>query len=262
MSTLPLDEHRLHLWYARPNEITDPALLDEYRDLLSPGELQQQARFKFDKDRHQYLVSRALVRTALSAYTGKEPGSWEFLLNAFGKPMLAGNSPMPLEFNLSHTPGLVTCLVALGHEVGVDTEDVTRQVDYLPLARRFFAAGEIAVLEGLPPEQQPAAFFRLWTLKEAYTKACGLGLSIPLEDFAFRLAADRPPEISFADRAGDDPDCWQFAEVGLGGRYQVALAVRAPAAEPFSWTAWEAVPLGDPPRGGQLEPNPARRWEI
>ena len=262
MHAQPLDDRRIDLWYVPTDAVADPALLDEYRRLLTPDELQQEQRFRFERERLQHVVARALVRTALSHYTGGDPGAWRFAPNAFGKPFLAGPSPPPLEFNLSHTPGLVVCLVALSREVGVDAEDLTRTVDYLALGRRFFAAAEVAALETLPPQEHPAAFFRFWTFKEAYVKACGLGLSVPLGDFAFTLAADRPPRISFAERVGDDPDRWQFAELRLAERYQVAMAVRRPASESLAVRVFETIPLRTPCDGRELPPNPAREWLL
>lgn len=262
MHAQPLDDRRIDLWYVRPDEIADPALLDEYRRLLSPGEREQEQRFRFEKDRLQHVVARALVRTVLSHYTDDDPDTWQFAPNAFGKPFVAGPCATPLEFNLSHTQGLAVCLVALGREVGVDAEDLTRTVDHLTLARRFFAASEVAALEALPPQRQPAAFYRFWTFKEAYVKACGLGLSVPLGDFAFTLAADQPPRISFAPRVGDDPARWQFAELRLAGRYQVAMAVRGPASEPLAVRVFETIPLRTSCDGRELPPNPAHDWLL
>jgi 4'-phosphopantetheinyl transferase len=256
------DDRRVDLWCVRPDEIADPALIDEYRRLLSPGEREREQRFRFEKDRLQHVVARALVRTVLSHYTGEDPSAWRFAPNAFGKPLVAGPSAARLQFNLAHTPGLVVCLVALGHEVGVDAEDLTRTADHLMLARRYFAASEAAALEALPPAERPAAFFRFWTLKEAYVKACGLGLSVPLGDFAFTLAADQPPRMSFAERVGDDPDRWQFAELRLAGRYQVALAVRRPAKEPLAVRVFETIPLTTPCDGRELPPNAGHQWFL
>jgi len=257
-----LDDRRIDLWYVRPDQTAEPALLDAYRRLLSPEEREQEQRFRFERDRVQHVVARALVRTVLSHYTLDDPASWQFGPNAFGKPFVAGPCAMPLEFNLSHTQGLAVCLVALGREVGVDAEDVTRPVDHLTLARRFFAAPEVAVLEALPPPQQPEAFYRFWTLKEAYVKARGLGLSVPLGDFAFTVATEKAPSIAFTPRVGDDPSRWQFAELRLGARHQVALAVRRPASEPLAVRVFETVPLRTPGAGRDLPDHPARQWAL
>lgn len=98
----------------------------------------------------------------------------------------------------------------------------------MPLGFSKSAPAEASALAELPGPARREAFFRYWTLKEAYIKACGMGLSMPLQRFAFRLGSGRTPAIWFADPAGDRPEDWQFAEFPLRGRYQVAVAVRCP----------------------------------
>ena len=257
----PLDDRRIDLWYVRSDATADPGIVDEYRRLLTPEELAQEQRFKFERDRIQHVVARALARIALGQYTETDPGAMEFVSNAFGKPFLS-EPAAPLEFNLSHTPGLVVCLVALGREVGVDTEDVSRQVEHMVLGRRFFARGEFAALEAMPAERQGAGFFRFWTLKEAYVKACGLGLSIPLGDFGFALGEGQPPRISFAARVGDDPEHWQFAELRIADRYQVAVAVRGASTEPLAVAVREVRSPQDTGTSRLLPPAADHRWEL
>ena len=139
-----------------------------------------------------------------------------------------------VEFNLSHTRGLVVCAVAMGDAVGVDAEsrDRPRSLAPLELARRFFAPAETAALARLPAEERLAAFLAFWTLKEAFVKACGTGLATPLKDFVFSLSAAAGPTISFASDLKERPEDWQFAQPGLAAGYHVALAVHRPAASP------------------------------
>lgn len=118
---LPLPPHLIHLWYVCPNEIVDKKVLWEYEQLLNTVEKNQWQRFHFAKDRHTYLVTRALLRSVLSYYVNLNPKDWRFTFNAYGKPEIAEDLiNMPLRFNLSHTDGIVICAIVLNHDIGVD----------------------------------------------------------------------------------------------------------------------------------------------
>ncbi len=243
MCALPLVDGRVDLWYALPETITDAAVLDRYRALLTPEETAEARRFAFESDRHRFLVRRALVRAVLCAYTGNDPGAWVFRRNEYGKPEVAEPVGTTLQFNLSHTAGLVVCAVTPGRDVGVDVEEVGRLAADVEVARRYFAPAEIAALERLPEQRRQEVFFQFWTLKEAYIKARGMGLSIPLDDFALTLSEDRPPAISFAAGCDGDPDEWQFAQFRLHDRYQVAVAIRLPGPSKLTVRLRQTTPL-------------------
>lgn len=225
LSVLPADE--VHLWYASPDELDERALASSY-DLLSADERARHGRYRFEEDRHEFLVAHALVRTVLSRYAEPEPRAWVFETGPHGRPELVGPSGAPpLRFNLSHTRGLVACVVALDQDVGVDVEDTRRPGETVEIAHRFFAEEEVARLRALPPEGQRARFFDYWTLKEAYIKARGLGLAIPLDRFAFLLEPDQAVRIAFDPRLDDDPASWHFTRLRPTERHVAAIAVRA-----------------------------------
>jgi 4'-phosphopantetheinyl transferase len=222
-----LDRRIAHLWYVFPDAVRDPALLGAYQQLLSPEERVQQQRFYFAAGRHEYLVTRALVRTVLSRYVEVNPSIWRFKKNAYGKPAIAYPREIPpLTFNLAHTSGLIVCLVALGRDIGVDVEDITRPGETVEIAEQFFSPTEVAALRALPPHAQRSRFFEYWTLKEAYIKARGLGLTLPLEQFSFHLEAGHPIRVAFAPCLLDDPRGWQFAQFQPTSRHQMATAIR------------------------------------
>lgn len=205
------------LWLCDDRAVQTPRLLDTYEDWLSDAERERRARFRFAAHRHQFLVSRALLRWVLGRYTGLEPASLRFGCNAWGKPHLELGGRRAPVFNLSHTDGLIVLAVAEAADgqaeppmLGVDVERMDRVVDAPALARRFFSALESDTLHGLPVENQQPCFFDYWTLKEAYIKAVGMGLGIPLADFSFTLQADRIDIRFTASRSGDDPSAWQF----------------------------------------------------
>lgn len=153
--------------------------------LLSPGERQRYERFHFERHRREYLCAHALLRLALSKHAGTPPHRWEFATGQWGKPYLT-DSP-ELKFNLSHTESFVACAIAEKCEVGIDAEKVDRTVSATDIARRFFADAEVRQIEALPAHSQRDAFFRIWTLKEAYVKACGRGFDLPLREFWFEI---------------------------------------------------------------------------
>jgi 4'-phosphopantetheinyl transferase len=216
----------VHVWYVFPDRVTDPAVLERSLTMMSPDERTRRDRFVFSKDRHQYLVSRGFVRTLLARYAGIRPEECVFVVNRYGKPALrrCGSAAPDLRFNLSHTNGLVALAVTAGREVGLDIEEHTRaRVDVS--VRRFFSAAEISALEELPEADQRSRFFDYWTLKEAYVKARGLGLSLPLDSFAMHLDATGPPTITCESPCDDDPSRWQFVLYDPSPRHRMALAI-------------------------------------
>jgi len=244
---MPPDD--LHIWYVFTDKVTGPELLDSYRRLLNQEERQRCQRFLFDKDRHQCLVTRALVRTTLSRYSDVDPRAWRFVENAYGRPEIESPSAAGhLRFNLSHTRGVVACAVVCDDDVGIDVEDLRRRTATLDIARRHFAAAEMDFLEALPEHRRKDAFFDFWTLKEAYIKARGMGLAIPLGDFSFELSEHHLPKIRFAAGFEDDPRAWQFDLRRLTARYKLAVALRRPAEREVRIECREVIP-GWPPSG-------------
>ncbi len=230
------------LWYTPVAKACDAQLLEAYRSLLTTAESQQAARFVFDKHRHQYLVTRALVRTTLSHYYDVQPEDWVFAPDEFGKPHVVGPIKLPLAFNISHSEGLVICGVADLPLLGVDVERVDRSIQPLTIAKRFFARPEVAYLDRLDEIRRREAFFQIWTLKEAYIKACGKGFSLPLADFAFQLAPDAPTTISFLADLQDDPQRWQFVQLQLAP-YCLAIAARCEQRGALPLRVGQSVPL-------------------
>jgi 4'-phosphopantetheinyl transferase len=221
-----IDSSQIHLWLAFLDEITDPRLLGEYRLLLSGEELQQQQRFYRERDRHRYLVTRALVRTVLSKYAAVAPREWRFDVNAYGKPSISAEhaAASGLEFNVSHTSRVVLLGVTVGRSLGVDVQDMTDDRVCIDIADRFFAPQEVQALYALPRAQQMQRFFEYWTLKESYIKARGTGLSIPLDRFWFEPSTDAQIQLTVDAAQDDRADRWRFWQLHLDpGRLAVAL---------------------------------------
>ena len=242
--SLPADE--AHLWSARPATFTDPARLARLRAMLTDEERARINRFRFARDRRTGLVTRALVRITLSRYCDVPPARWRFRTNEHGRPEIASPAS-PLRFNVSHTEGLVVCLVSRGRELGVDAESLERDRRWLDLADRFFAPAEARALREAPAARRRLRFLEYWTLKEAYVKARGRGLTLPLSGFWFDLSA--PPRdgigIRFTPSVEDDPARWQFSLESLGPSHLVATAIERAGAARVRVRHYEAeVPGG------------------
>jgi 4'-phosphopantetheinyl transferase len=218
---------QVDVWLAAPDQISADDLRS-YERLMSADEHARWTRFVVPKPRLQHLVARALLRTTLSRYVDVAPRQWQFGTNAYGRPHVAAPTlACDLRFNISHTDGLVALAVTKGLEIGVDVENVTRSRDVSQLAPSVFAPAEVAALERTSELDRPDVFFAFWTLKEAYIKARGMGLSLKLDGFAFDLSGPHP-RVSFNDRCPDDASRWQFRRYRPTATHALAVAVSAP----------------------------------
>jgi 4'-phosphopantetheinyl transferase len=180
------------------------------------------------------LLSRLLLRGTLSLYTGCAPGDHELLLGSRGKPFLDETIPPGgLSFSLTHSHGLLGLAVTKGRELGLDIEAVRDKSDLLGLARHCFSPRELAALTALPPSEHVERFFALWTLKESYIKARGLGLSLPLDSFSFGLdPRTQPLGLTCEPTCEDDATRWRLWQLRLGDQHAAALfcdTARCPA---------------------------------
>ena len=230
MDLLPLNAVHVDLVHTGGDEVW--AQHEAYRALLSKDEEERMARLVFERDRRRFLLTRALVRTMLSRYASVPPAGWSFIANVHGRPeILDRPKGVPdLRFNLSHTEGLIACAVTIGREVGVDVEHIGRRLTH-DVAGRFFAPREVNDLKQLAEDEQHKVFFDYWTLKEAYIKARGFGLALPLGDFAFKLSPSSPPQITFEPSLDDDPATWQFFQDWPTPQHRLGLAVRRERAD-------------------------------
>lgn len=202
--------------------------------LLDAEERARAARFRFEHDRQSYIAAHALLRAMLSERLPVAPADWRFTVNPQGKPEVVTAPGEPrLRVNLSHTRGLVAAALTVDHDVGIDVEWRARDGLTLELADRFFAPAEVTALEALPAERLNDGLFAFWTLKEAYIKAVGLGLSIPLDSFAFTL---EPLAIGFAP-GRETPGPWLFHRFRPTDSHAMALALRHPEPSRVSVTA-------------------------
>lgn len=241
---LTADSRSIDLWCTYISEIGDDSLLSRYDALLSVDERARQARFRFAKDQRRFLVTRALVRTVLSRYAAVRPEDWAFSAGAHGRPAISAPPVAPpLEFNISHCADLVMLAVTTGRTLGIDTESTEGRAFDIDGLDRYFAPEESAALLSLPGEQRRRRFFELWTLKESYIKARGMGLAIRLDAFRFEMTGARGLTLHMRPQLGDSPGLWRVWQLDLRPAYLAALCASRGDDAPPRIVARETVPL-------------------
>jgi 4'-phosphopantetheinyl transferase len=218
--SLPADE--IHVWLAKFDDYT----ADSLKLMLAADELERAARFHFDKHRNHYIIARALLRKLLAAYLDTGAGELQISYAEKGKPSLPEGPQASLKFNLAHSHELAIYAFCWNREVGVDLEFIREDLADEKIAERFFSPGEIRSLKELPADLKKQAFFECWTRKEAYIKARGEGLSMPLDEFDVSL---RPGEAAALLRNHKDPGevtRWLMQSVVVPAGYVGALVAQ------------------------------------
>lgn len=200
------------------------SVVDRLGSLLSPDERARAKRFRFRRDRDRFVVGRACLRILLGRCLGRPPATLRFSYHDHGKPALEPRAP--LQFNLAHSNGLAVYAVCLDAEVGVDVEPLQAEPrERIP--EHFFAPGEVAALRALPEDAQAAAFLRCWTRKEAFLKARGNGLSLPLDAFDVTLGPGEAPRLLRTAWDAEEASEWSLHDLSSSfPGYVAALAVR------------------------------------
>lgn len=222
-SAMGIDIGVVEIWLF-PFQAVDGALRHRCQSLLDESELAQLAGFSRAGPQDLYLLSRALVRVALSHHSGHPPEALRFNRDGHGRPWLAApDDALGLYFSLSHTDGLVAVAVSGTPRVGLDVEDLQRTTNLMGIARSYFATAELSVLNSLEGHAQRERFFDLWTAKEAYIKACGQGLRMPLDEFAIEVMPTSATLTESTDTA-QTPSHWQFFRAQPTPRHKLAVA--------------------------------------
>ncbi|GGF88654.1 hypothetical protein GCM10007301_55760 [Azorhizobium oxalatiphilum] len=224
----PLPPGAVHLYVVDETEVAATPELASAAVWLSPSEQARGSRFVHARRRHQFLVARLLVRTILSRYAPQiGPGDWQFETMANGRPVISGLFGDVLHFNLSHTDGRVVMAVARARWLGVDVERRNGDTPAQDLADRFFAPAEAGWLRAMTPQARQQSFFNLWTLKESYVKARGLGLALPLTEFVIGFSGSAGLSLQQTGEAGPGADNWSLWMIETGGEHALALALAA-----------------------------------
>ncbi|HXG50500.1 MAG TPA: 4'-phosphopantetheinyl transferase superfamily protein [candidate division Zixibacteria bacterium] len=218
-----LGRDEIHVWRVSLHRSEKP--LEGLAAVLSGDEGQRAARYRFARDRDRFVAARGLLRVLLGMYLNVEPRQLRFAYNPYGKPALV---PQPdgtdVEFNLSHSGDLALYAIARGRAVGIDVERIDPAKGTMEIADRFFSAAEIKSLRELPQELRTAGFFNCWTRKEAYIKARGLGLAIPLDQFDVSLKPGEAARLIDARCEPGGASRWRLVELDAGAGYAAAVA--------------------------------------
>jgi 4'-phosphopantetheinyl transferase len=214
----------VHVWRIELDSAATsaPAL----RATLSLEEKQKAARFRSLELCERWTVARGALRCILATYARCEPSVLVFRAGSHGKPALAWPREN-ISFNLSHTGGLALVAIAGNVRVGIDAESMRSEIEVEDLSRRFFEAAEAAEILALSSDARLAAFFACWTRKEAFVKALGGGLSVPLDRFQVSVRSDQPARLLWVDGEGSS-DRWTLLDVSEPG-VAAALVVEGPA---------------------------------
>jgi 4'-phosphopantetheinyl transferase len=226
----------VHVWRA---SLDPPAHhVERLHDLLSNSERVRAGQFSFQRDRTRCIVARGLLRVILGRYLAIPPGQLRLQSGGTGKPVLPVSQGRGIEFNVSHSSGLVVYAVACGRRIGVDIERVRAVAGWAGVPGRVFSTREHAVFRSLPPDQQRAAFFRAWTRKEACTKAWGQGLSCPPGRIDVSLAPFEPGRPLSIDGDPVASAGWALQDVAPAPGYVAALATEGGGVLPLTCMQW------------------------
>jgi 4'-phosphopantetheinyl transferase len=231
----------VHLW--RAWQAVDPELEAVLEETLSDEERARAHRFVTRELTRDFIGAHGFLRDVLGACHRVSPRALRFTAESHGKPRLA-HPTSPLRFNLTHSHGLAVLAIALARDLGVDVEHIRPRVAEEGVAERFFSPTEVAMLRALPPEAQSLGFFNCWTRKEAYLKALGWGLSVPLSRFDVSLAPGEEARL-LADRGNAELACWSIRAFDPAPGWCGAVVVEG---EPFELRLFEwtrPLALGD-----------------
>lgn len=218
---LELGVDEVHVWQARLDD-HEPSSL---KLVLAAEEISRADRFHFAKDHNHFVVARALLRKLLAAYLGSGAAEIRFAYAEKGKPSLADRQLSVIDFNLAHSHGMALFAFSRGRELGVDLEFIREDLESEKIAGRFFSPAEIETLRLVPPELRKRAFFDCWTRKEAYIKARGEGLSLPLDEFDVSLRPGEPAALLRNHKEPGEVARWKMLSIAVSPSYVAALVV-------------------------------------
>ncbi|MCC6456961.1 MAG: 4'-phosphopantetheinyl transferase superfamily protein [Caldilineaceae bacterium] len=232
-----LREDEVHLWLV-PLQIAATEI-DALMQILSSDERVRATRFHFARDQRRFIAARGTLKRILGKYLGLAPQEVEFRYGPHGKPTIHTQAEDgALRFNLSHAHELALVAVTHAREVGVDIEHSARAVDANGIVERFFASHEQTMYESVAPGERQELFLRYWTCKEAFAKATGQGLSLPLKQIEILLTPESPARL--ASTVDDAPSGrrWTLQELRPSDEQFGALVVEG--AGDFKIEFWQA----------------------
>ena len=228
---LPADEVHVHQTTLNLPESSISKLWQS----LQPDERERACRFHLEVDKRRCVIGRGLLRLLLGRILGLPADQLRFAYDEFGKPSLIAEQGLPLQFNLSHSGEVILIAITVDRAVGVDVEIIRTDLDVDSIAARFFSANEYKILASLTGQMRYEAFFACWTRKEAYLKARGVGLSLPLDQFDVSYLPTEEPRLLATRFDPAEASHWTLRALDLGGDYAAALAATGSAWKLKCW---------------------------
>jgi 4'-phosphopantetheinyl transferase len=234
----PLADSEIHVW---ATTLAVPA--DKFAALaatLSPEETERAHKFKFERHRNRFIAGRGALRGILGPYLRAHPADLRFIYSANGKPALAeGFADAEIHFNLAHSEDLALVAVTRAGRVGVDVEGVRPVKNVEDLVARFFSQRENEAFQKIPDDQKPAAFFNLWTRKEALLKATGEGITRALSLIEVSFLPGEPARLLAISGDAALAAQWSLRELSPATGFTGALAIQA---QEISVQCWKWIP--------------------
>lgn len=221
-SEIVLENHSVHLWCANLNISTKKQ--EEYWNYLSQEEQARSQRFRFEKHKNHFIAARGILRILIGRYLKTNPSDIYFEFGEFGKPFLSKHKN--LQFNISHSEDYALFGFTLNNSIGVDIEYTLKEIDFNAIAPRFFAPNEVEKLFALPSFKQVEGFYSCWTRKEAFIKAIGNGLSLPLDQFEVTLEPEEETRLVAINWNPDEVAEWNLSSCIINKNYICALALK------------------------------------
>lgn len=230
-----ISEGRVDVWKTELNVL--PSVMSSSMSLLARDEVWRAERYCFARDRRRFVVGRAFLKTVLSLYVRCRPENIRFDYNAYGKPELADRaSGDGLDFNLSHSHELALCAVTRNRRIGVDLEYARLDVEWERMAQTVFSESEYQSICTMPEADARTAFFKQWTLKEAYSKALGKGFSLPWRDFDICVRSGEVPRL----RTDAEGQSWALLCFEPAPTYVAAIAIEGS----LPYVKWRVLGVG------------------
>jgi 4'-phosphopantetheinyl transferase len=235
-------EDEVHIW--RVSVFQPLATIQYLQSLLSRDEIARAERFRFEKDRYRFIITHGLLRMLLARYLNSpflDASQLQFCTNAYGKPALdLDMQDHVLNFNLSHSHELILFAFTYLRQVGIDIEYMRPDLDFESLAQYSFSPLENEMLRALPPLERIKAFYQCWSRKEAYIKARGKGLAIPLNSFDISLRPGEPVALLNSREDPRETARWKMCALHPHPDYASALAVEG---DGWRLHCWQAPPI-------------------
>ena len=216
---------------------------DALAALLSPDESIKVNRYRFPQHQREAIISRGVLRLLLGHYTARQPEQIQLSYTPYGKPLLIPTAASAvagmLNFNVTHSNGYALYAFTINRDIGIDIEKIRPDAAQDGVAERFFSARELTQLRNLPRAIQSVGFFNCWTRKEAYIKARGEGLSLPLNQFDVSLTPGEPAQLLASRIDEGDAQKWTLANIQPAPGFVGALAVSGVNWQLHCWDAKE-----------------------